>query len=682
MNDNNIKYSDDEIRFLPPRDACRLRPSMYIGSTGEKHGGSNIYREILDNAMDVISSGSGDTILTSTNFNGFCFVADNGSGLPITMSVDRPNITAAELSISEFHSGSKFSGNDSNIARIGMNGVGSSATNFLSSVYCCLSKITKENYNKSIPAVKKCWNKTPASERNNLFYILIMQEGLKVHEGAGNLRDLEKLIFSGVRDYVKIPDNQSTIVLFKPDPKIFDDPTAEVPLANLQYFLLIQEKFFKRKVEVIIDGVSLRSTFNPFKFEIVKTIIPADTSYNKQVGVYITFEVDDKLGQLESYGSVNGLSCNEGTHITLFKNLFKTSLRDYYKIKHDCLLNGLKFCIIILANELQFSSQTKESLKQIVRVKPTDFAPIIKEIEKIFKKNPEYWDLHAAKLNKLAESMKNIGAIDKAQKFMDSNSGLAMYRSKADLPRTFVDATSKDRSNCELFIVEGNSACASLVMGRPNTKTIGCLGLRGKILNVTDKSVDRALESKVIYDIFNVIGLGLDINWVGSSAGSYEEEQKIIEAKSRFSKIIIATDSDSDGSSIFNEILYLFSKFARFLIDHKMVYRALSPLFRGYSKSTKRITYYYPDDPFDSKTAIPLDLDTKKHFDRWKGLGSLSPETGEVYDSFYNPQTRRLVLITPDGIDYSKALNEDIDERKKLLFNKGILSNPYNFTDI
>lgn len=138
----------------------------------------------------------------------------------------------------------------------------------------------------------------------------------------------------------------------------------------------------------------------------------------------------------------------------------------------------------------------------------------------------------------------------------------------------------------------------------------------------------------------------------------------------------------ADGSAIFNEIIYLFSKFARFLLDHGMVYRALSPLFRGYSKSTGKITYYYPDDPFDPKTSMPVDLDTKKHFDRWKGLSSLTPETGEVYDSFYNPATRRLVLVTPDGIDYSRSLNENIENRKKLLFDRGILSNPYNFTDL
>ena len=540
-NINNQEISDDEIRFLPPRDACRLRPSMYIGNTGGEYGASTIFREILDNSMDVISEGYGDTILASVNFNGFCFVADNGKGLPITMSVDRPDITAAELSISEFHSGSKFKGTE-NLARIGINGVGSSATNFVSKEYWVLSRITQDNYDKSIPAVKECWEKAGPRSKKDLFYVLSMKEGLKADEGAGKLRDIEKKIFKGLKQYVSIPEGQSTIVLFKPDPTIFEDPRAEMPVTNLQYFLLIQEKFYKRQVNVVVDGVSLRSTFSPYKFEITKTIIPANTSYNKQVGVYITFEADDKLQNAGSFGSVNGLSCNEGAHINLFKNLYKSALRDQYKIKHDCLLNGLRFCIIILANECQFNSQTKENLKQITKVKPTDFAPVVKEIEKIFKKNPEYWDLHVQKLDQLAESMKSIGAADKAQKMMDSSSGVNQYRNKADLPKGFADATSKDRWNCELFLCEGLSAAGSLVTGRKDTKTHAVSGLRGKILNVTDKSVDRALESKVINDIFNIIGLGLDVNWVGKDAKTYEEAQAIIEKRSRYGKIVIATD--------------------------------------------------------------------------------------------------------------------------------------------
>jgi DNA gyrase/topoisomerase IV subunit B len=444
--------------------------------------------------------------------------------------------------MSELHSGSKFEGSNT-LARIGEHGCGMSSSCFTSSIFIIMSKITEFNYDRSIQPVKELWESAGPRSKKDLFYIIVFEEGLNVFEGAGKLKELEKKIFKGIKNYVSIPEGQSTITIFKPDPKIWENCTPEIPMTNLQYFLLIQEKFFKKKVNVVVDGVNLRSTFNPYKFEIIKTIIPKDTSVNKQVGLYITFEADPSLGNAQVFGSINGLDCNLGTHINLGRNLYKEALKAYFGVKHDYLLNGLKMVIIVLANEVQYNSQTKENLKQITKVKPDDFAEVLKDFQRIFKKNEDYWGPHVDKLNQLAESLKSITAMDKAQKMIDSSgSNVSSYRAKADYPKTFADATSKDRSQCELLLVEGNSAQTSLVMGRKDTRFHACLGLRGKILNVTDKGVDRALESKVISDIFNIIGLGLDINWVGKDAKTYEEAHEIIMKRSRYARIIIATD--------------------------------------------------------------------------------------------------------------------------------------------
>lgn len=442
------KINEEEIRFLSPRDACRRRTGMYLGSTEN----ANItIREIIDNSCDEISSGYGDTILISNDFNGYCFVADNGRGLPISMSIDKPDITAAELSITEFHSGSKFDGTDT-IARVGMNGIGSSAVNFTSSTYIILSKITENNYNRSIPAVNEAWEKSGPRVKKELYYILVMKEGLKVYEGAGRLGDLEKEIFKDVPGYISLPEGQSTIVLFQPDPTIFDNVNVEIPLSNLQYFLLIQEKFYKKRVNVIVNGENIRSSFKPYQFEITETIVPRDTTYNKQVGIYITFEADPGLGNVVSAGSVNGLTCNDGCHMSLVKNLFKDAFKDYFKVKHDYLLNGLKFVCIVLANECQFNSQTKENLKQITKVKKDDFTEVLKDFQKIFKKNEDYWTAHLDKLNYLAESMKSLSAIDKAQKIIDDAGGRGVYKLKGEIANGFADATAPDRWNCNLFL--------------------------------------------------------------------------------------------------------------------------------------------------------------------------------------------------------------------------------------
>ena len=810
------KIKEEVIEFLKPRDAVRRRWGMYIG---DNSNANVLLREIIDNSGDEISAGYGDSILVSGDFNGFCFVADNGRGIPIAMSPDKPGSTQAYLSISELHSGSKFSNTE--VSRVGMNGVGSSATNFLSEEYWLLSRIGEHNYNKSIPDVEKAWNNAGPRSKGDLYYFVKCVKGEKVLESAGRLGDIEKLIFKGIKNYQAVPRDLSTIVFFKPDPEIFESTKAEVPVTNLQYFLMIQEKFYNRKVNVYVDGKKINNTFKPYKFELVRYIEPKDNTFNKQVGIYVTFEVDPKLGNKVEMGSVNGLDVNQGQHITIAESCFKTALKDVYKIRHEYLLNGLRVCVILLAGEVMFDSQTKTRLKSITKVKVTDFGDVVKDMEKIMKKNSDYWDLHVSKLNKLAESMKDIGAAELAEKMMDGASGVGLYRSKNDLVPGFAEATGKDRMACELFLCftgdteiltcnnekiafkdlvgriengeelytfscdkngnktktriiaaekiksvdqiveirlndnnsfrctldhkillssgeyveaqyltegmklmslsnvdtvvdieiidavedvyclevdnplhnfplasgvfakncEGLSAAGSLVTARPDTTKQAVLPLRGKILNVTNASAKRAMESQTIYSIFKVIGLGLDVNNVTKDCNTIEEALEVIKQKSRYGKIIISSDADPDGDLIATELLYLFSKFARFMIELGLVYRAISPLWKGKSKTTGKVQYYYPDDEYDVETGFPVDMDEKCHYSRFKGLGSLSPETGEVEDIFFNESTRRLIKITPDGIDYSRALNEDINERKKLLTNRGILTNPYNFKD-
>lgn len=671
------KFKEDVIEFLKPRDAVRRRWGMYIS---DNTNANVLLREIIDNSADEISAGYGNTILINNNFNGYCFVADNGRGIPIGMSSDKPGSTQAYLSISELHSGSKFNNTDK--SRVGMNGVGSSAVNFLSAEYWLLSRIGEHNYNTSIPEVKDVWEKSGPRVKKKLYYLVKCEKGKKVLETAGTLSDIETLMFRGVKNYEAIPEDLSTMVFFKPDPEIFESTKADIPIKNLQYFMLIQEKFYGNPVNIYANGTKINNSFKPYKFELIKTITPKDPSFNKEVGVYMTFEVDPSLSHKEESGSVNGLEVNQGQHISIGENCFKTALKDIYKIKHEYLTNGLQMCIVILAGEVMFDSQTKTRLKSISKVKSSDFVDVVKEIEKIIKKNPEYWDVHVSKLDKLAESMKDIGASEIADKIMNSSSGVGLYRSKSDIVPGFVDATGRNRMDCELYLCEGLSASGSLVTARPNTSKHAVLGLRGKILNVTDVSAKKALESQIIYSIFKVIGLGLDVNNVVKDCTSYEEAMEVIQQKSRYGKIVIATDADSDGNAIANELLYLFSKFARFMIDLGLIYRAISPLWRGKSKSTGRITYYYPDDPCNPDTGFPLDMDEKAHYARYKGLGSLSPETGEVEDIFFNEDTRRLIRITPEGLEQAMRLNEDIKARKELLFNRGVLSNPYNFTDL
>lgn len=555
------------------------------------------------------------------------------------------------------------------------NGIGLTAVNSTSEEFIIMSKVTQENYNTSLPIVEEVWNSYGPRSKKDIFYIVAYRKGKKIYEGCDKLDNLEKMIFGASgQPYEPLPRGFSTITMFKPDPEIFESTNANIPIKNIQYFLLIQEKLYKKKVEVMANKILVNGTFKPYQFEIFKTIIPADTSKNSSVTIYTTFEVDPELGQKVEAGSACGLSVDQGVHISYIETCYEEALKNEFKIKHRYLLNGLRICIIVIAGDLVYSSQTKERLKSISKVKQSDFEDITKEFQKIFRNNPEYWQEHVARLNYLADSMKSLSASEKAQKMIDDAQGRNMFKSRVELIEGFSDATGKNRWDCELFLCEGLSPAGSLKSGRHNTQFHAVLPLRGKILSVLDKTVDQALDNKEIHTIFKVIGLGMDVNNVTKDAKSFEEAYELIKKYSRYGKIVIAVDADPDGEQIKKLILYLFGKFGRFLIDFGMVYQIMSPIFEQGDKK------FYPGDPLQDNGIFPIGLDPSKPFFRRKGLGAFNSE--DIYDIFYNPATRKLIQVTPDGFDYSMKLTEDIEERKKLLFDAGIITNPYGFTDL
>ena len=648
-----------------------VNKKMYIGGVTNA---DILMKEVWDNSADEsVSCSHCDKIFIDQNWNGYSIVGDNGRGIQISMSKDKPGQTSCDTAVSYAHSGSKFL--DTNIARSGQNGIGLTAVNSTSEEFIIMSKVTQENYNTSLPIVEEAWNSYGPRSKKDIFYIVAYRKGKKFYEGCDKLDNLEKMIFGASgQPYEPLPRGFSTITMFKPDPEIFESTSANIPIKNIQYFLLIQEKLYKKKVEVMANRKLVNGTFKPYQFEIFKTIIPADTSKNSSVTVYTTFEVDPELGQKVEAGSACGLSVDQGVHISYIETCYEEALKNEFKIKHRYLLNGLRICIIVIAGDLVYSSQTKERLKSISKVKQSDFGDITKEFQKIFRNNPEYWQEHVARLNYLADSMKSLSASEKAQKMIDDAQGRNMFKSRVELIEGFSDATGQNRWDCELFLCEGLSPAGSLKSGRHNTQFHAVLPLRGKILSVLDKTVDQALDNKEIHTIFKVIGLGMDVNNVTKDAKSFEEAYELIKIYSRYGKIVIAVDADPDGEQIKKLILYLFGKFGRFLIDFGMVYQIMSPIFEQGDKK------FYPGDPLQDNGIFPIGLDPSKPFFRRKGLGAFNSE--DIYDIFYNPATRKLIQVTPDGFDYSMKLTEDIEERKKLLFDAGIITNPYGFTDL
>lgn len=543
---NNLEKSDD-IKLLTFPENIRNRIGMYLGGTDST---DQLLNEIVSNSIDE-SYIAANVIVIDRNMNGFVCIADNGRGINIEYSDiirDGKPIIQADLSISELHSGSKFMDNKN--TTIGQFGIGASAVNAVSENYILMSRITPLNYNKSIKEVYDLWENSGPRSKKDLFYIVWYKKGYKYFEGAMKKADIEKMVFTGGKrkiTYKELPTGMSTIVLYQPDPDIFEPKAlkAELPIKTLKYFLLIQEKFYKKKITIDLEGTTMTSAdFDRYQFEFMKRIVPEDTSSNEFVDLYVTFETDPTLSTKTYTGSVNSLSVDSGVHLTYLENCFAEAIKAEYGLKHKYLTNGLKLCVVLLASETIFNSQIKEKLKSITKVKPSDFNPVIKEFQKIFRKNPDYWEDYVKRLNFYADSMRHLGAAEKAQKIMDDAAGRGIYKGKSEMVDGFSDATAGlgDRWNCEIFVTEGLSPAGSLKAARKSTKYLAVLPLRGRVKNVVNDNANQMMDNKELFTMFKALGLGIDVNNVTSNCQTPEEAYNMIKQKTRFGKLIIATD--------------------------------------------------------------------------------------------------------------------------------------------
>lgn len=678
----NEFYNDEVvISVLEGPEVIRQKPGMYIGGTENP---DVIFREIVDNAFDEVYASkrtTGDRIFIDTNYNGsYCIVADAGRGLPISFakntrgasnSHEFDGITQAELSCTKLHAGGKFD-SDKGIS-VGTHGVGSCATAALSESYIILSKITEKNYNQSIPDVQAVWESAGPRSKKDLYYILVLERGIKVFESAGKLKEISNRIFGNVPGYVDIPSGYSTIVLFRPDPTIFDTCNITVPYKNLENFLLIQDKIFRKNVEIVCNGQVLSAaTFNPYQFEMIKRIVPADTSRNKEVIAYITFEVDPGLGSKSYEGSLNALVTNRGVHIQYVESCFEQALKSEFKINHRYITNGLQAKVIFLAENFMFDSQTKTTLKSIDKTKLADYAPIAKEFVKIFRANREYWEAHVDRLNYLADSMKSLSAVDKSKALVSNGNNNSYFKIKNQLSDKLTDATAgKDnRDGCELFITEGLSAASGLIRSRTSSLHHAILALRGRVKNVDGLSTDKMLENEELKTILLCMGLGTIDYYVGQDILDPVERINAIRSACRYpGGLYLCQDSDADGSIICAQLVYFFYKFAPFVIEAGLLHVMISPTYEQGGK------YFYQDSPtIDGE--IPVGIDTSKHYSRFKGLGSIPLD--EVPRVFFDHSSRRTALVTMEGAEYACRLVESLDDRKGLLIAAGIITNPFN----
>ncbi|PLV58318.1 DNA topoisomerase (ATP-hydrolyzing) subunit B [Thermotoga sp. KOL6] len=608
------KYSAESIKVLKGLEPVRMRPGMYIGSTG-KRGLHHLVYEVVDNSVDEALAGYCDWIRVTLYEDGSVEVEDNGRGIPVDIHPEEGR-SALEVVFTVLHAGGKFSKDSYRISG-GLHGVGVSVVNALSE-----------------------WLEVRVY-RNGRIYRQRYERGKPVTP----VEDLGPT------------DKHGTIVRFKPDPLIFSDVEFDPDI--------LEHKL--REIAFLVPGLKLEFVDNingekkVFKFDgglkefvkylnrgkkplhdvvhIKRTERVKTKDKEEEVMVEIAFQYTDSYSE-EILSFANTIkTVDGGTHVTSFKTTL-TRLMNEYGRKHNFLKNndsfqgddvreGLTAVISVYVRNPEFEGQTKSKLGN-EEVKEAVAKAMREELKRIFDANPE---IIKVILSKILSTKQAREAARRAREMVRRKNVLQ----STTLPGKLADCSSTEREKTELFIVEGDSAGGSAKQAR-DREFQAVLPIRGKILNVEKSSLDRLLKNEQISDIIVAIGTGI---------GDDFDENKL-----RYGRIIIMTDADIDGAHIRTLLLTLFYRYMRPLIEKGRVYIALPPLYR--LKTEKSEFYVYSDSEL---------IEYKRKFQgkrmeiqRYKGLGEMNPE--QLWETTMNPETRKIIRVTIEDAEEADRLFE------------------------
>ena len=601
MADNKIEnnYNEDAIQVLEGLDPVRKRPGMYIGSTDER-GLQHLIIEIVDNSIDEALAGHCDTIDVTIGRNGSCCVRDNGRGIPT--GIHKPeNISSVELVLTKLHAGGKFGGGGYKISG-GLHGVGLSVVNALSTwlevdVYQN-GKIYHQDYKRGIP-----------------------QNPLTV---VGNTTE------------------RGTCITFMPDAEIFDtidfnyetlkSRFKEIAFLNKGLHLNLKDEREDREQEDHFHFEGGIVEFVDFLNKGRDTLFPSTVFIERKESnheIEICMQYNDSYNEvIHSYA--NNINTHEGgTHLEGFKNALTKVINDYAsqnklikeneKLSGEDVREGITAIISVKLTEPQFEGQTKTKLgnsemRAWVNKAVTDC------LSTYLEENPapaKELILKCVTAQRARDAARSARELTRRKGVLESTS----------LPGKLADCSSKDSSQCEIYIVEGDSAGGTAKQGR-DRKFQAILPLRGKILNVEKARLPRILENAEIKSMITAFGCGIS--------------NEFDESKLRYNRIICMTDADVDGSHIRILLLTFFFRFMRPLIENGHVYIAQPPLYKVSRNKVDK--YFYSDKELNAD----LDEFGRKNVEiqRYKGLGEMNAE--QLWDTTMNPESRILLQVTMD----------------------------------
>ena len=629
MGGENTEYGADQIQILEGLEAVRKRPGMYIGSTSSR-GLHHLVYEIVDNSVDEALAGYCTEIQVTINPDNSITVIDNGRGIPVGIN-HKAGIPAVEVVFTVLHAGGKFGGGGYKVSG-GLHGVGASVVNALSEwlevTICHEGKIYKQRY-----------------ERGHTMY------PLKIVGDCG-------------------PEMTGTKVDFLPDKEIFEETVFDYDIlkqrlremAFLTKGLKIiltdkREEPFKEKSFHYEGGIREFVTYlNRSKEPLYPEVIYCE---GEKDGVFVEVAMQHNDSYTENtYGFVNNINTPEGgTHVMGFRNALTKTFNDYARknkllkdsepnLSGDDIREGLTAIISVKIEEPQFEGQTKQKLGNSEARGAVD-SVVSRQLEIFLEQNP------AVAKTTIEKSVLAQRAREAARKARD----LTRRKSALDgmsLPGKLADCTDKDPKNCEIYIVEGDSAGGSAKTAR-NRATQAILPLRGKILNVEKARLDRIYGNNEIKAMITAFGTGIHDDFDIS--------------KLRYHKIIIMTDADVDGAHIATLLLTFLYRFMPELIKQGYVYLAQPPLYKV--EKNKKVWYAY-DDVELNKILEEIGRDNNNKIQRYKGLGEMDAD--QLWETTMDPEKRVLLKVTMDesatseiDLTFTTLMGDKVEPRREFI---------------
>lgn len=624
-------YTADDIQVLEGLEAVRKRPGMYIGTTSSR-GLHHLVWEIVDNSIDEALAGFATDILVAIEKDNIIRVEDNGRGMPVGVH-KKTGVSTVETIFTVLHAGGKFGGGAYKVSG-GLHGVGASVVNALSE-----------------------WLEVNVHQ-DGKEYFLRFEDGGKA---------------KGALEIVGDTDKHGSIVRFKADATIFQETQVyDFDTLNTR---IRQLAFLNKNIRLVLRderGAEVRDVEYKYEGGIMeyvrylnqnKTPIHEDIVYVEGIedGILAEIALQYNDGYLPNiYSFCNNINTQEGgTHEDGFRLALTRVINAYARennfIKKDETLagddvrEGLTAIISVKHPDPQYEGQTKTKLGNS-EVRKIVSGVLGEQLERFFLENPA-----TAKLivDKAIVASKARMAAKKARELTRRKSALEI----TSLPGKLADCSSKDASECEIYIVEGDSAGGSAKQGR-NSKYQAIMPLRGKILNVERARLHRIFENNEIRSMITAFGCGIG------------EEMDV--SKLRYHKIIIMTDADVDGAHICTLLLTFFYRFLRPIIEGGYVYIAQPPLFK-IAKGNK-VTYVYKENEKDDVMKEYGDA-TNINIQRYKGLGEMNPE--QLWETTMDPANRTMKKVSiEDAMDadavFEMLMGEEVEPRRNFIQENAI----------